>query len=343
MSEKAAADLSPKILVIKLGALGDFVLSYRAMTAIRAHHPQAHLTLMTVSSLTDLAKATGLFDEIWTDDRPGLWRPFSWLRLMRKLNGSEFVRVYDLQTAHRTQHYYRLMNWPFAQKEVEWSGNVYGCSHPHTDYKRETMHTLERQTQQLAIAGISAEEYPSLDLTWAEVDVSRHQLDEHGAPYMLMVPGGSAKHLEKRWPAKRYAELAQRLVSAGIRPVLLGAGAERAACAAIAAVSSAIINLCDDSPILEVMTLARRAAGAVGNDTGPMHLIAAMGCPSLVLFSGITEPKLVSPRSPYEGPGAALPPPGASPCTVAWLVRQELAALTVDEVRGAMLLRKSST
>jgi ADP-heptose:LPS heptosyltransferase len=340
MSEKATAVSPPKILVIKLGALGDFILSYRAMTAIRAHHPQAHLTLMTIPSLTGLAEATGLFDEIWTDDRPGFWRPFGWLRLMRKLNSGGFARVYDLQTARRTQRYYRLMNTPFAQQKVEWSGNVNGCSHPHTDSKRETMHTLERQARQLAIAGITASECPRLDLSWVDVDVSRHQLEDDAAPYMLMVPGGSPEHPEKRWPAQRYAELAQRLISVGIRPVVLGAGAERAACTTVAAVSPAIINLCDDSPILDIMALARRAAGAVGSDTGPMHLIAAMGCPSLVLFSGVTAPKLVSPRGPYEGPGAALPPPGTSPRSVAWLVRQELAALTVDEVRGAMLLRK---
>jgi ADP-heptose:LPS heptosyltransferase len=338
--DNAETNSPQKILVIKLGALGDFILSYRAMTAIRAHHPQAHLTLMTISSLTGLAEATGLFDEIWTDDRPGLWQPLGWWRLMRKLNRAGFQRVYDLQTARRTQRYYRLMNPAFAAQRVEWSGNVHGCSHPHTDPKRETMHTLERQAQQLAIAGIGAQEYPSLDLSWADADVSRHRLDDDGAPYMLMVPGGSAAHPEKRWPAQRYAELAQRLISVGIRPVVIGAGAERAACATVAAVSSAIINLCDDSPILDVMTLARHAAGAVGNDTGPMHLIAAMGCPSLVLFSGVTAPKLVSPRGPYEGPGAVSPPPGASSRTVAWLVRQELAALTVDEVRGAMLLRK---
>ena len=107
--DNAETNSPQKILVIKLGALGDFILSYRAMTAIRAHHPQAHLTLMTISSLTGLAEATGLFDEIWTDDRPGLWQPLGWWRLMRKLNRAEFQRVYDLQTARRTQRYYRLL------------------------------------------------------------------------------------------------------------------------------------------------------------------------------------------------------------------------------------------
>lgn len=333
----------PRILVIKLGALGDFILSYRAMTAIRAHHRDAHLTLMTIASLEGLARKTGLFDEIWIDRRPGLGRPLAWWRLARRLNGARFERVYDLQTANRTKRYFRLMGPPFARTRVPWSGHVPGCAFFHDNPRRDFIHTLERQAEQLAIAGIAAVEYPPLDLSWADADVSRHRLLDDGAPYVLLVPGGSAGHPEKRWPAARYGELAQRLVSVGCRPVVLGAGAERAACTEVVAAAPEAVNLCDDSPLLEIMALARDAAGAVGNDTGPMHLIGITGCPSLILYSGATDPALTRPRGPYEGPGALTPPPGVSAHTVATLRRQELAALTVDEVRSAMLLRERET
>jgi ADP-heptose:LPS heptosyltransferase len=330
-----------RILVIKLGALGDFILSYRAMTAIRAHHRDDHLTLLTIPSLEGLAEKTGLFDEIWTDTRPGWFDWVGWWRLGRRLNGAGFVRVYDLQTSDRSGNYFRLMRPPFTRARPEWSGNVRGCAYPHTDPRRETMHTLERQAEQLAIAGIARSEYPPLDFSWADADVSRHRLDQDGAPYVLLVPGGSAGRLAKRWLPGRYAELALRLISVGYRPVVLGTAAEKQACATIAAASPAVQNLCDDSPILDVMALARDAAGAVGNDTGPMHLIAAMGCPSLVLYSDASDPGVTRPRGPYEGPGAQPVPPGRSARTVSCLRRLQLGALTVDEVRGTMLLRRS--
>ncbi len=329
-----------RILVIKLGALGDFILSYRAMTAIRVHHRDDHLTLLTIPSLQSLAEKTGLFDEIWTDTRPGWFNWVGWWQLGRRLNGAGFARVYDLQTADRTGNYFRLMRAPFSRTRPEWSGNVRGCSHPHTDPRRETMHTLERQAEQLAIAGISRSEYPPLDFSWVDADVSRHQLDQDGAPYVLLVPGGSAAHPAKRWPPGRYAQLALRLISIGYRPVVLGTAAEKQACATVAAASPAVQNLCDDSPILDVMALARDAAGAVGNDTGPMHLIAAMGCPSLVLYSDASDPGVTRPRGPFEGPGSRPLPPGRTARTVSWLRRMQLGALTVDEVRGAMLLRR---
>lgn len=341
MSDSGAGlDDRPRILVIKLGALGDFILSYRAMTAIRAHHPDAHVTLLTIPSLEPLAAATGLFDDIWLDERPAFTQPVAWWRLQRRLNRGGFRRVYDLQTSDRTRHYFRLTGPPFGSRP-EWSGHVRACSHPHDNPARDSLHTLERQAEQLAAAGIDRTEYPMLDFSWVQADVSRHRLREDGAPYVLLVPGGSAVHPEKRWPANRYGQLAQRLIAVGCRPVVVGAGPDRAACATVAAAAPEVVNLCDDSPVLDVMALAREAAGAVGNDTGPMHLIAAMGCPALVLYSGATDPALTRPRGPYEGPGAVKPPPGEGPRTVSVLQRRQLHAVTVDEVRGAMRLRRT--
>jgi ADP-heptose:LPS heptosyltransferase len=143
----------------------------------------------------------------------------------------------------------------------------------------------------------------------------------------------------KRWPAARYGELARGLVAEGYRPVVLGTASEAGTCAEIARVSPRVVDLCDRSPVLAIMALARGAAGAVGNDTGPMHLIAAMGCPTLTLFSGATNPRNTRPRGPYEGPGAAVPPPGVDPVTTAVLRADDLADLSVAEVRVALLLR----
>ena len=74
-SHTGGSGLLQRILVIKLSALGDFVLSIGPMQAIRRAHPQADLTLLTTRGLVPLAEATGLFRRIWQDDRPKLWRP----------------------------------------------------------------------------------------------------------------------------------------------------------------------------------------------------------------------------------------------------------------------------
>ncbi len=304
------------ILVIKLGALGDFVLATGPFKAIRAHHPNARITLLTIPLLSPLAKAMGWFDEVWIDSRPSLLNVPGWLALARKLNNGHFSRVYDLQTSDRSGFYFRLMSPPFG-KRPEWSGIAAGASHPHANPKRDFLHTVERQKEQLAAAGIV--DVPPPDLSWATADLSRFALPPS---YALLVPGGSAHRPEKRWPATHFAELARRLAAIGTLPVLIGANAEKAELAAIASASGAR-DLCGQTSLMEIIALARGARLAVGNDTGPMHLIASSGCPTVSLFSQASDPALCAPRS-------------SDGLQVAVLRRPDLAGLMPDEVLAAL-------
>ena len=77
--------------------------------------------------------------------------------------------------------------------------------------------------------------------------------------------------------------------------MLIGTKAEAEALDSIAARVPAAINLCGKTSIAQLATLARNATLAVGNDTGPMHIIAASNCPSTVLFSHASDPKRSAP------------------------------------------------
>jgi ADP-heptose:LPS heptosyltransferase len=92
----------PRILVIKLGALGDFVQALGPAAAIRAHHPDAAITLLTTAPFAELAGQAPYFDEVWVDERPRLATPRALLALRRRLRTAGFARVYDLQTSDRS-------------------------------------------------------------------------------------------------------------------------------------------------------------------------------------------------------------------------------------------------
>ena len=82
----ADQDTTPeRILVIRLGALGDFVMSLGPFAAIRAHHASAHITLLTTAPYAELGRACGAFDEVWVDTRPSPWQVGGWLALRAKL------------------------------------------------------------------------------------------------------------------------------------------------------------------------------------------------------------------------------------------------------------------
>lgn len=298
-------------LVIKLSALGDMVLATGAFQAIRAHHRGDHLVLLTTRAYDGFARASGYFDEVWIDNRPPVWRVRQWLALGRRLRGGGFERVYDLQHTTRTHMYFRL----FGPARPEWSGVAPGCSHPHANRLRDHMHTVEREAEQLAMAGIAATPPPRLD--WLDGDISGFGLP---ARYALLVPGGSVHRPVKRWPAARYGRAAATLEKRGLRPVLIGAAPERAVLAEIAAACPQAIDLCGRTDFGAIAALARGATAAIGNDTGPMHIIATAGCASLVLFSAASKPALTAPRGPR----------------VTILQRDSLADLGVEEVMAAL-------
>lgn len=298
-----------RILVIKLGALGDFVQALGPFQAIRAHHPDAEITLLTTRPFAALAVASPYFDHVWIDDKPKMWQVPKVLKLKRKLAGGHFSRVYDLQTSDRSGWYFRLMG-----AEPDWSGIAPGCSLPHANPDRDAMHTIDRQAEQLALAGI--EQVAPPDLSWAEGDTSRFGLP---AAFALLCPGAAAHRPAKRWPAERFGTLAAWLTARGIIPVLLGTETERAEITTIAAACPEAVSLTGKTSLLDILGLGLRARVAVGNDTGPMHLIAAAGCPSVVLFSDASDPSLCAPRG-----------------RVAILRRPDLAALEAPEVELAL-------
>lgn len=281
-----------RILVIKLGALGDFVQALGPMAGIRKHHPNAQMVLLTAKPYVDFAKASGLFDDVWVDEfRPKAWQIGRVLKLRQKLKSGRFTRVYDLQTSDRSSFYYFILG---PGRRPEWSGIATGCSHPHANAARGAMHTIERQREQLKMAGI--DDVPAPDLSWARADVSRFAL---APPYALLVPGGAPHRPDKRWSAERYAKLANRMLAEGITPVLLGTRAEQGVLKLISHEAPGCVNLCAKTDFLDLATLAHGAKVAVGNDTGPMHLIAAAGCASLVLYSHDSNPALCAQRGPH--------------------------------------------
>jgi len=283
--------MGERILIIKLGALGDFVQALGPIAAIRRHHHGAPMVLLTSKPYADLARATGLFDEVWVDEeRPKAWQIGRVRRLRRKLKAGNFTRVYDLQTSDRSSFYFHILG---PGKRPEWSGVARGCSHPHDNAQRDFMHTIDRQKEQLSKAGVT--DVGLSDLSFAKKDVSAFGIEK---PFALLVPGGAPHRPAKRWPVERFVELANRLYAAGVTPVLLGARAEQAITALIEHDAPGAVNLCAKTDFIDIAVLARGAALAVGNDTGPMHMITLAGCPSVVVYSFESDPALCAQRGP---------------------------------------------
>lgn len=265
----------PKILVIKLGALGDFIQACGAMKAIREHHKDAHITLLTTKPFAEFANDCGYFNNVWIDEKPRWHQISKWLLLRTKLNAANFTRVYDLQNNDRTSLYFKL----FSSKP-EWSGVAKGSSHQNSSPERIAGHAFDGHKQTLSIAGIQNVHIDTLD--WMKSDISKLNIE---TPYILLVPGSAPNRPEKRWPAEKYAELAKSLINKKYNVLILGTKAEETVARKIEEQCSGVINLTGKTNLFDIVELARQSTASIGNDTGPMHLIAATGCKCITIFS----------------------------------------------------------
>jgi ADP-heptose:LPS heptosyltransferase len=277
-----------EILIIKLGALGDFIQALGPMPDIRRHHLGDRITLLTTPRYAELAAQTRLFDDIWIDRRPKALDLEGWLALRRLLRRGRFDRIYDLQTSDRSGIY----AWLFRPGRMpEWSGIAWRCSHPHANPQRDRQHTMDRQAEQLLMAGI----YPVSLVPWLPAAGSR-PIALAGKRFVVLIPGSSPRHLAKRWPAIRYGELAIRLSRANYVPVLVGVHGEADLGRMICDICPDAVDLVGRTNVAALAALVRSAALTVGNDTGATHVAAAGGNPVVVLFSRASDPGLCAPR-----------------------------------------------
>jgi ADP-heptose:LPS heptosyltransferase len=272
------------ILVVKLGAFGNIILSLAAFAAIRQHHADARISVLTSQTYAGWLRTFPYFDDVLVDPRPRWWDFSGIRRLGRMLADGHFTRVYDLQTSARSSRYFHLFP---VKKRPEWSGIAFGCALPDRDPNRNILHDTVRQQGQLRQAGITV--FPPADLSWCRGDIARFDLP---TDFALLVPGSSPDRPAKRWPAAHYQALAEQLSDRGIKSVIIGAAPEKP----LAAEIPAAIDLVGQTSFSDLADLARAARFAVGNDTGPMHLIATAGCPAITLFSNDSNPTQCAPR-----------------------------------------------
>ncbi len=300
-----------RILVIKHGALGDLIQAMDAFQALRRYHAAEELVLMTSPAFAALAQAIPWFDRVWLDKRPRLHELAAWWSLRRTFLAEGFDRVYDLQCSPRTARYFQML--PRRQRP-EWVGAAPGCSHPNPDFAGD-FSNRQKMAAQLAVAGVPAPQ--PADLAWLTAPVGHFDLPER---FALLIPGCSPHLPHKRWPAQRYGILAQRLAGRGLAAVAVGTAIDRAAIDGVRAAVPSLVDLGGRTTLFELAAVARRAALAVGNDTGATFLASALGTPTLMLMSSHTDPLVSAPW----GPGAR------------WLKRDDLSKLPVEDVERAL-------
>ena len=284
----------PRILVICAAGLERFVPALGAMGAIRAHHEGSEIILLAARAASAFAATAPYFDDVWIDETDGRLSIQPLLALRRRLRAQTFDRVYDLDGTPASRRIFWLLygRRGLSKPTLPWSGDIAGTALAYTDPRRAAMHTVDRWAAQLKVAGIGAVLRP--DLSWVARQVTSFAVPFRMAdPFVLLAPSPGPG---ESWPASRWGELAADLHAGRQVPVVIGANVPGEIVRTIGEFCPNAIDLSGRATVNEMVFLAWAANAAVGADNGVMHLTAAAGCRTLVLYDGASDPALVGQR-----------------------------------------------
>jgi lipopolysaccharide heptosyltransferase I len=276
-----------RILIIKPSSLGDVVHALPTVNLIRRRFPDAHISWVINDTLAPLLKNCPIIDEIIPFER---WRFGSLAQLprlagfLRTLRRRQFDVIVDLQGLLRSG----IISW------VTWAPRRIGLSDAREGARLfyneivEVPHTHAVDRYLLAARHLGCDSAP----VEFPLGVSA-QIKSEG----LIAVNPSARWTTKLWGSDKFAELLERLSRE--RVVLTGSAPEREE---IGNIAHGCRNLAGQTDLFQLAELYRRCAVVITNDSGPMHVAAAVGTPVVAIF-GPTDPALTG---PYGGQHAVL-------------------------------------
>ena len=264
------------ILIIKLGALGDVVMSTSLIKQIQSFHSTDKFFLLTSKPFHTIFHAWGGLS-IQTIERKGFLNTLQTIMWIRK---NHCAAVYDLQSNDRTGLYCavsgitrRIGNHPRYPYNI----------HPEDAYQGQC-HIYDRMLSVLESAGIPAEPLPpALPASNKEKQkistwIRENKLIEND--FIIIHAGGSKQHPEKRWPY--YEQLAKIFLSENKPIVWVGGNDDLEVNEFLSSITG--INASKQFTLPELAELGRHASFALTNDSGPMHVLSCSDIPVYAFF-----------------------------------------------------------
>jgi lipopolysaccharide heptosyltransferase I len=282
------------ILVIKPSSLGDIIDALPAVGAIRRHFREAHIAWLVKSEWAPILIGHPFIDEV-------IAVPFQWRGLPQILQAIRrrrpFDLVIDLQGLFRSAALGYLTG---AARRIGLAEAREGAPWFYTDtvaIPKSVTHAVERSLRVAAALGADPQPVAfGLSRTEAAAAEADRFMETAGfsAPFVLLHP--AARWERKRWPPERFAQVGDWLLQNGTVPVFTGGSGDHNALQQICLIMNRRggINGAGRLTLTGLAELQRRALYFIGNDSGPMHLAAAVGTKVVALF-GPTDPNRVGP------------------------------------------------
>lgn len=347
-----------RLLLIKPSSLGDIVHAVPTAWALKERWPNLHLTWLVNRGFEALIKPITAIDETLPFDRSrfkGLFGPIAkrgeFRSFTRSLKDGRFDAVLDLQGLFRSGLFARLTGAAIRVGDREAREGAWWFYNRRVETPSQPVHARERYAALAAELGADKPTREDLCVQPAETEAAQKLLAEagfSGGPLVTVCPG--ARWETKVYPARHFAELLDTLAErAGVtRPVLVGGDDLADSCDKIVAACkvAAPVNLAGKTSLRELAALLSGARLMITCDSGPMHIAAAQGTPTLAIF-GPTDARRTGPYGQLENVVKGqcdLMPCLKRRCPGRGLqCMRDLSAMTVAEKALALLAGKSIT
>lgn len=284
-----------RILVIKLGAIGDVILAVPSLRALRNNFPNAFISVLTGSEARTILKKCPYIDDIILYERKGKYRLIKGLlKVANVIRQKAFDMSIDLQNNRKTH----LIAWLGGiPRRFGYNNKKFGyLINNKLKYLKIVVGPVEEQFRVLRKAGVNTvgsskrlEVWPGKeDFLYVDNFLKNEWVRENQALVGLNV---GSRWRTKRWPLKSFARLSDMLAAKDIRVVLTGSKEELPLAKQFIGMTNAkVINAVGKTTVRQLFVLLKRCNAFVTGDSAPLHIASSMGANFVALF-GPTDPK----------------------------------------------------
>jgi len=291
------------ILIYHVGNIGDIIVATPTYRAIRNAFPKISITLLTspgrkgLPGAREIIQPLNLVDEIiifYPDELTTAKKLFTFIKDLRRKRYD--LLVYLPANQWGVRHLLRdMIFFRVAGIRCAVGFRVYEGYSLYEKYQQAPIGEVERLLQLIEPLGITASGYtPEFPLEPEDVHFASELLQRYGVGedevQIVVHPGG--KKPTKLWPLSNFISLIDILIKdTGARIILVGSADEVGMANTIEAqVKKEIINITGTHSLTQLAAVIKKADLMVSNDSGPMHIAAAVGTPVVALFSGVDIP-----------------------------------------------------
>lgn len=289
------------ILIVRLGALGDIVHAVPAAAALRHALPGARIDWLVEARHRPMIDLVSVIDQPVVLERPSI---AGWLDVARRLRAVHYDVAIDFQglmksaVLARASGASRVIGFSIWHVREKGARPFYSEIHRDTPAERAD-HIVRQNLALLRSLGIN-----DTTIRFPLVDVQSRALEEiHTAlggqqPFALINPGAAWPN--KRWPPDRFGEVAAFLREVrGLTSFVVWGPGEEGLAGAVVETSGGAARVAPPTRLADLLALSRAATLMVSGDTGPLHIAAAVGTPTVSVF-GPTDPQRNGPWNPDD-------------------------------------------